>query len=408
MSRYFDFIRRQWPLLLFGFCCVFWGNLGQSFFLGWFGEAIKTDLDITAQTYGTLYSAATLASAVTMLWLGALIDRWSLPRYTLLVTLGLCLAAATLFFSVNIAVLALGFYLIRLFGQGLMPHIGLTTMARNFNQDRGKAISLASMGVSVGEVTLPLLAVFLMGAIGWRMTWLWLAISIPLLLLPILYALLHQSKRHLLSSMHSAQALSKQGRSGRSILLLDYRYWLALPTLLSLPFMLTAIFIHQDYLLLSKHWSHEWMASSFVLYGMVHWLSSLLFGILVDRFSGLKLLPIYTVPLILALYLLANCEGQWVALVMMILLGAAIGASGPVVGSLWAEVYGTDVLGGVRSTSGSLIVLSTAMSPILFGWFIDHGISARSVFNGAAVFFSLAWVGLWFSYGKDQVITDAG
>lgn len=401
MRHYLAFVREQWTLLLFGFLCVFWGNFGQSFFLDWYGEAIKQDLGISAQLYGSIYSAATLLSAMCIFWLGGLIDRWPLRRFALVVATGLFLAAVVLFVSYNLVVLALGFFLVRLFGQGLLPHAGLTTMARSFHGNRGKAISLASLGVSFGEVVLPLLVVYLLATLSWQATWMWLALSVPGILMPAIYLLLRKAQGvELLRQTNIAQPQGLSGSSGRATLLRDGRFWLAAPTLLSLPFMLTAIFIHQDFILREKQWSHEWLATCFVLYGSVHWLSSLVFGVLVDRCSGLRLLRWYTLPLLGALFLLANVDGEWVAGLVMVLLGMAIGASGPVVGSLWAEIYGTHILGGVRSTSGSLMVLSTAASPVILGWFIDHNYGLQSVFNGAGMLLLLAWCGLFLSYRK--------
>lgn len=401
MRSYIVFLRTDWPLLLFGFLCVFWGNLGQSFFLGWYGEAIKTSLGISAKEYGLMYSMATLFGALGIMWLGGLIDRWPLSRFITFVALGLLCACVALYLSTAAWVLFVGLFLVRFFGQGMMPHSGLTSMARHFTVNRGKALSLASTGVSIGEVALPMLAVFLLGRMTWQHSWLWMALSIPLVFLPLALLLLKRSSwcdPHLQRSDAPEQEQPAKS-SGRSILLKDRRFWMATPTLMATPTMLTAIFIHQDFVLNEKQWSLEWMATCFVVYGVVHWFSSLLFGFLVDRFSANVLLRVYSLPLLAAVLLVANMNGNWVAVAMMLLLGTSIGAAGPVVGALWAEVYGTELLGGVRSTSGSLILLSTAVSPTLFGWFIDHGVGLPTLFNAAAAFFICGWFALLFSYG---------
>jgi sugar phosphate permease len=41
-------------------------------------------------------------------------------------------------------------------------------MARAFVKDRGKAISLATLGHPLGEASLPLLMAFVIGSLGWR------------------------------------------------------------------------------------------------------------------------------------------------------------------------------------------------------------------------------------------------
>lgn len=399
MSNYWIFIRTQWPLLLFGFLCVFWGNFGQSFFIGWYGDSIKQSLGLSAQQYGMTYSLATLGSAFSLMWVGAWIDRWPLERFILMVSAGLLLACLLLSFSANIWWLALAFYCVRLFGQGLFPHAGVTTMARHFEANRGKAISLAVSGVSVGEVVLPVIAVFLIQNIGWRQSWWVIALATPVLFLPLSRYLLRKAQWQ---DAHLSVSQDAQGKSanGRLLLLTDRRFWFAAPTLLAMPFSLTAIFIHQDFILAQKQWSFEWMATCFVIYGVVHWLSSLGFGVLVDRFGALVMLRVLNLPLIAALFLTANVDGIWVAPAFMALLGVGIGATGPVTGALWAEVYGSAVIGGVRSAAGSIMVLSTSISPVLVGWFIDHNYSLAVMFNGFALSYCAALVLLLFSYTR--------
>lgn len=398
MREYWAFIRSQWALLLFGFLCVFWGNFGQSFFIGWYGQAFKQSLGISAQQYGMTYSLATLASAACLMWLGGLIDRWRLSKFVLLISIGLAFSCFLLSFAASLWMLALALFGIRLFGQGLFPHTGVTTMARYFEAHRGKAISLAVTGVSIGEVVLPLAAVFLINSIGWQQSWRLVALATPLLLLPLAYLLLRKANwqdTHL-----QVEHSQSQSSSGRSLLLKDQRFWFAAPTLLAMPFCLTAIFIHQDFILLQKRWSLDWMAMCFVLYGVMHWLSSIAFGVLVDKYSAKALLRVFTVPLLAALFLLANVEGDWVALAFMALLGIGIGGSGPVGGALWAEVYGAAVIGEVRSAAGAMMVFSTSVSPVLVGWLVDQGYSVAEIFNALAVVFSAALLLLRFSYPR--------
>lgn len=402
MRSYLAFLRSEWPLLLLGFLCVFWGNLGQSFFLGWYGEAIKADLGISARDYGLIYSLATLLGAVCIMWMGALIDRWPLSRFITVVASGLLLACAVLSLSNTPVVLFLGLFLIRLFGQGLLPHAGLTSMARHFTANRGKALSVASSGVSAGEVVLPILAVGLLGTMSWQTSWSWMAGTVPLLFVPMVLFLLRRSSWRDTHLMMEKPQEGKKTVTGRAVLLKDRRFWMATPTLMATPTMLTAIFIHQDFILREKGWSLEWMAICFVVYGVVHWLSSMTFGFMVDRFSAKKLLRVYTLPLLFALLVIANLQGDWVAVMMMVLLGTAIGASGPVVGALWAEVYGPLLLGGVRSTSGALIILSTGLSPTVFGWFIDRGVGVQPMFNTAAAVFLAGWFALSLSYRRSS------
>ncbi len=401
MRSYLGFILRYKAVLLFGFLAVFWGNLGQSFLVGWYGDEIKSELSLSAQHYGFIYSAATLASAGLLIWRGSDLDRYATKAIVLVAAVGLFLSCILFSKVAGVASLFAAFFGLRFFGQALLPLLATTTMVKVFERDRGKAISLATSAVSIGEVLLPLAATAMIVLLGWRVSWLVFAASIPLLFAPLVLRSLRRpwhKSLHISASTDTAALGSAERHTGRSILFSDYRYWLALPTAISVPFMLTAIFIHQDFLLLQKHWSLSWMASCFVIYGCFHWLSSMVSGVLVDKYGGVRLFRICTLPLIAALLLVANVSGQWVAAVMMALLAIPIGALGPVTAAMYAEVYGVSHQGGIRATAGSMSILSTAVAPVFLGWLIDAGYSVTLIFNTLAIVFLVGILLLKFSY----------
>lgn len=404
MRTYWQFITQSWPLLAFGFVSIFWGNFGQSFFVSWYGAPIQASLNLSAGAYGSLYSGATLASSLMIMLFGGMIDRIPLRRFAMIVATGLLLACITLSVSYNLWLLFVGFFLLRLFGQGLLPHTAQTTMARCFDNHRGKALSISASGVPVGEVILPILAVALIAALGWRNSWLVLALTVPLIYIPLVHWLLRRSPiAYDPPLLHQPHANNKNS-GGRRQMLKDYRFWLALPAVLAPPFLVTGVFIHQGFILQQKAWSPEWMASCFIAFGVAHWVSSMTAGLLVDRFSARRLLPLLMLPLAIAMFSLVWFEGHWLALLFMTLLGITIGTSSPVTGSLWAEVYGTQKLGSIRSLMTSLVMISTAISPILFGVLIDQGISIGTLYGGAGVGVILAGSLVLFSYGRERVI----
>ena len=149
----------------------FSSSFGQTYFIGIFGPAIQTEFGLSHTLWGTIYLIGTLASAIVLPWTGALIDRFSLPRYTLFV--GLLLIVACVFTSLTAGVtsLIIAIFLLRQSGQGLASHISVTTMARYSDTQRGRAIAVATMGFAAGEALLPFLAVASISVSGWRWTY---------------------------------------------------------------------------------------------------------------------------------------------------------------------------------------------------------------------------------------------
>ncbi len=408
IQDYISFFKRCWPLLIFGMLTVFWGNFGQSFFVSWYGASFQDSLGLSATSYGTAYSMATLASGLLLMWFGATIDKISLHWFVTFSGLGLFAATLMLWKVDSLAGLVIGLFMLRFFGQGLLPHTAITTMAREFSINRGKAVSVATSGVPAGEIILPSLAVFLIATFGWQKSWLFIGLSVPLLYLPVAQWLLARSRQKGYAeygSMLSEKPHSAVKEHGsRRTLLGDYRFWLVLPAILAAPFIVTGIFIHQGFFLPQMGWTPLLFANCFVFYGASHWLSSMYTGALVDRFSGVQLFKFYPLPMLLGVLIPALTPGNWVAYALMILLGASIGSGSPIINALWVEVYGTKHLGAIRALITSLAVISTSASPILFGVLIDGGISGRALLLWLALYVLAAIVLSLFSFSAKQVL----
>lgn len=380
MKRYLQFIVSNWPVLSFGFLSVFWGNFGQSFFIAWFGADIQKSLGLSAAQYGMAYSFATLCSAVTLIWAGSLIDKLDLRKYIIGVATGLSCAALVMSQVSSVILLLIGLFLLRLFGQGLLPHTGQTVMIKYFSADRGKALSISTSGVPVGEIILPLLIVWLMSLFGWQKAWLFVFVFTPALFLPLMIWLIIKMGSGKQEEKGEEQEVGIECDTVQSMtrkeVLRDKRFWLIMPAVLTPPFVVTGIFIHQPFLLEAKGWTPAWFATCFVFYGATHWIGSLFAGWLVDLFTGRRLVGLYLAPLLAGFILLTLFDSMWIGVVFMSMMGFSLGALGPVTGALWAELYGTEHMGAIRSMVISMVVFATALSPIMIGYLIDHGGSA--------------------------------
>lgn len=408
---YMRFIKRSWPLLLFGMITVFWGNFGQSFFISWYGAGFQDSLGLTATAYGSAYSTATLASGLLLMWIGAAIDRISLSWFVTFSAAGLFLATISLSQVTTLTGLVVCLFMLRFFGQGLLPHTGITTMAREFSLHRGKAVSIAGTGVPIGEILLPSFALLLIATFGWQKSWLLVGLTIPFIYLPSALWLLNRSHQGKYKERQAAAPGSVRFpviEGSRRTLIFDFRFWLALPAILAAPFIITGIFIHQGFFLLEMGWTPTLFAGCFVFYGVSHWLSSMYTGALVDRFSGLQLFKLYPAPMLLGLCICAVASGPWAAYVLMSLIGLSIGSASPAVNGLWAEVYGTRHLGAIRALISSLAVISTAASPILFGVLIDRGISGQGLFGLLALYLVGAILLSLFSYSARKILSVNG
>ncbi|NIJ42362.1 MFS family permease [Parvibaculum indicum] len=369
-------LRADFRWLAAGFLLTFCSGFGQTYFIALFAGHLKADLGLSEGGFGGLYTAGTLASAALLMWAGRLADDLPIRRLGVGVMAGLALVSLGMASVSSPFMLALVFFGLRFFGQGMLTHIAMTAMGRWFNARRGRAVSIAVLGLSSAEAAFPIAAVALVAALGWRMTW--VAIAAALFVLPTL-ALIALVRRDRVpetaeAAPGSAAPAPERHHWTRGEVIRSPLFYALMPVLLAPPFILTGIFINQVTVVETKGWDLAWFAASFPVLAGVNMISGLGTGWLVDRFGARHVLPFFLLPLAAAIAALAFIGEPWVLPVFMALAGITMGSAGTLGGALWAELYGTLHLGAIRGVATSAMVFSTALSPGLIGVLLDAGV----------------------------------
>ena len=388
---YLDFLLTHRRFLGFGFAMALFASFGQTYFIALFSADLRHAFDLGHGGFGTIYAAATITSAAIMMAAGQFIDRIDLRAYS--AGLGLCMAGACLYMAVmpagSLVFLYIGILLLRLTGQGLMSHASSTSMARYFQEGRGKALSIASLGHAAGEAVFPLLAVLLILLLGWRQSWGVIGLVLAVGLVPLtLWLLRGHGQRHAdhLERIRAYAATAEAAAQwSRKRVLRDPFFHMILPLLLAPAFINTGVFFNQVHLVAVKGWTLAQFASGFVVYAGAKLVAALLAGPLVDRLGAIRLFPLMLGPLILALLLLAALDSPMAIFAFMLLAGLSQGGFVTSVGALWAEIYGVTHIGSIRAMASSLMVFSTALSPAIMGLAIDAGVSIDHILLACAL-----------------------
>ncbi len=385
MNGYRALLVRHPHLIAFGMLMAFCSSFGQTFFISVFGAEWRRLFDLGNGGFGTIYSVATLSSACLLPWVGRLIDDMPLKRYASIVICGLAFACLLAGLAPGAIGLGIAFFALRLTGQGLMTHTAVTTMARRFEVERGRAISLSMLGLAGGEMVFPLMGLAGL-AIGWRYAWLAFALVLVGGLLPGVRGLLDRGGE---SGRHAGPGTAPASDTtepvwGRKEVLSDLRFYLVLPGILAPAFIVTGIFFHQSFIVASKGWSPAWFASCFIAYSLATVAASLVGGALTDKLTARRLLPLTCLTLAAGPLVLASGTSSWIVLAMMCVLGLSQGAQSTAASAVWAELYGVTHLGAIRALAASLMVLGSALSPAILGWLFDAGVSVNAVALGCA------------------------
>ena len=392
--------------LAFGAFAGFFSSFGQTYVIALFNSDIRAEFDLSHGDFGLVYSLATLASGTCLIWVGRLIDNIDLRNYVVAVSAALAIACFLLSWAPTVIFIGLAIFALRLTGQGLMSHIGQTSMARYFDRDRGKAISISMIGAPLGAAFFPTVIVFLVGLYGWRGSWTAFAIFVVVVVAPVMLWLLQgHVQRHatFVAGIAKAHADATSGTPQRRHwtrreVLRDLRFYLAIPAVVAPSFIVTGFFFHQLHIVDEMGWSRAWFASTYFAYGGVTIATSLIFGPLIDRFGAARLLPFNLLPLGLAMLLFIVSNDPMVAIGFMVASGVTSGGTFTILAALWAEVYGTRHLGAVRAFAASLSVYSTAASPVILGWLIDGGTTVPTMSMACLAYIVIATALVLFAY----------
>ncbi|MFC8372911.1 MFS transporter [Streptomyces sp. NPDC057238] len=367
-----SFLRREGRWLLGGFLLFLLSSFGQTFFVSLFADDIRDRHGLTHGSYGALYMAATLLGAIALTRTGHLVDRHPARRVVLVSAPLLALGAVAMTWSADLFTLFGALVLLRLFGQGMMTHTAFTVLGRWFTRQRGRAVSLAALGLNTGEAALPALAVALSGAAGWQAVW-WAAGTL-VTAVGFAVAALFRTERTPHPADGSADPEAPAAGWTRAEVLRDRCFYPLLLATAAPALIGNTVFFHQAHLAETRGWSLGVLASAFPLYAVLTVLCSVASGFLLDRITGLVLLPVFLLPLGGGLLLLGTVTAPWSAYAFMALYGVTNGLSLTLFGAVWPEVYGTRHLGAIRSVVVAVLVFASALGPGAGGLLLDAGV----------------------------------
>lgn len=401
-----NFIKENKRWLAGGFLLTLFSSFGQTFFIGLSGNDLRSTFHLSGAEFGGIYMLATLASAVTLPWLGRTLDvmpGWKVVRFTMPALAFACILIAV---APNVAILTFSLYLLRLFGQGMMTETAFTETGRWFVANRGRAMALIVQGFQAGTTFLPALVVLIACWSGsWRISWFSSAAILVFIGLPAIIALMHVER---VPQSHKAQATERRLARDwtRTEVLRDSVFYLLLAGTLAPGFIGTVIFFEQGYLVELRGYDPLAFAAAFPVMSVATTIFSFVCGHLIDRFGSLRLLPFFLMPLAIASAAVALITPVWGIYVFMLLLGISNGFTSTLLGALWPEVYGLANLGGIRAITVSGMVLSTALGPGITGFLLDRGVSLPTQMLWAAGWCLAASVGLAIAANRITLRSD--
>jgi MFS family permease len=365
---------------------------GQTAGISVFIDHLIRDLSIPRPVISTLYSVASFAAAMTMPWVGARIDVVGIRRSTLIVS-GLFGAVVLALAGVwELIGLALGFFAVRLLGQGALSLLAKVVVALRFQAGLGRAVGVTGAVGALGFSLLPILLSAGIERLGWRAVWAIGGVSVWVVMIPLTAWAMSRAQDRVLSGLDRASGDGRGAGFTRAQAIRTGMFWVISLAVAANTLIVTALMFHQISILGEAGLSPTEAAAVFLPQTIASTATLLGVGFVADRLPGRLMLGVSMALLTLATVLLQVLDDGLIPLLYAVSLGAAMGLGFAAEGVLFPRYFGVREIGAIRGLAFTIGVAGAALGPIIVG--VARGAADSYALAGLALVWMPIAVGL--------------
>ncbi|SFD69151.1 Sugar phosphate permease [Lentibacillus persicus] len=368
-----------WFIVFIGGLGLFFSGPGQTYSNSAFIDQYINDFGWSRTEVSSLYSTATLVAGLTMMFVGRFIDRYG--QRLMMVTVGTGFAIACFFNSMvsNMFMLAIGFFFVRLLGQGTMSLIPNTLVAQWFVKKRGRAFSFMTIGSFISAMLFPIINTWLIQTWDWQMAWRFWGVALLIVFVPFaLFGVRNKPEE---------MGLEPDGtKTPKNEALVDttdlpeseedwtlkeaMRTWAFWGILISvgIPAMVnTGITFHIISIFDTNGLSPGVAAMVLSLMAFVGMPMSFVSGFITEKVPTNYLLASVFLIEIIFLLLLLITDNMLMAVVFGVIWGAANGLERIGMNVIWPDFFGRKYVGSINGVGMTMVVIGSSLGPLPFG-----------------------------------------
>jgi MFS family permease len=363
---------------------------GQSIGVSVFRQHLSDGLHLSDSAIATAYLVGTLLSSTFQPRIGRWVDEVGVRRASTVFGAAFALTLAHMSLVRGAVWLAVGFFGIRLLGQGALSMTSTVSVMHWFERRRGFALGLKMTFTMGGISVVPVLLALAIDAWGWRIAWLAAAGVIAVTAVPVSWfgyvnrpadlgqrpdggpTVADDQPEPQLPSITRAEALRSPA------------FWILSAVTATNALFGTGLLFHQTNLLGEVGYSNAQAAAMFLPQAAGAVAGGLTFGWLADRRVRRSLPAIVALVLAATMLLGGTATTFPTILLYSATLGIAMGSGGAVQGSLLPALFGVGHIGSISGTLGLIGVLASALGALTFS-------------IGSTVFGSYRSASLWFA-----------
>ncbi len=368
-----------WVIVVTCAMVVFSTGPGQSFVFSIFVDSMIEDTGFSRSTISALYAVSTGLSALMVVLVSRLADRWGARLNLILVGVAFGAACFGMAFSVGLAAFYLSFAGLRALGQGSLAINATLLVNQWFVTRRGRAIALMGLGFPLSNAVLPPLSRFLIDAYGWREAYALLGVLVLLLIIPAAVFLIRNRPEDVglfpdgadhPPLIEQTPAFSPAAAAARPVMR-SLAFWMLAAPLATPGLVVTALVFHQTSIFEQHGLSATLAAAVFVVFAVSSAATSMVVGFVVERTGPLRLFVFSMCALFTVCLLALVVTSVWMAVLYVAAMGVTGGSQRIVQGVIWAHYYGRFGLGRVQGAAMMAGITGAAVGPLPLALFRD-------------------------------------
>ncbi len=368
-----------WVIVVTAAMVAFSSGPGQSFVFSIFVDSMIEDTGFSRSTISGLYAVSTGVSALMVVAVSRLADRWGARLNLILVGVAFGAACFGMAFSVGLVAFYLSFAGLRALGQGSLTINAVLLVNQWFVTRRGRAIALMGLGFPLSNAVLPPLSRFLIDAYGWREAYALLGVLVMLLIIPAAVFLVRNRPEDVglfpdgadhpplieQTRTHSAAAAAARP------VMRSLAFWMLAVPLATPGLVVTALVFHQTSIFEQHGLSATLAAAVFVVFAVSSAATSMVVGFAVERTGPIRLFVFSMCALFVVCGLALVVNSVWMAVLYAAGMGVTGGSQRIVQGVIWAHYYGRFGLGRVQGAAMMAGITGAAVGPLPLALFRD-------------------------------------
>lgn len=370
-----------WYIVFIAGLSIFFSGPGQTYSISTFIESYIDHFGWSRSLVSGIYSSATLVAGILLLFVGRLIDQYG--QRLMMVIVGILFSLACLWNSMVTQpwMLFVGFFLIRLLGQGSMTLIPNTLVPQWFIRQRGRAMSLMAVGGFLSSALVPPINGYLINRLGWQYSWIIWGLLLLLIFVPLAFFFVRNRPEDM--GLEPDNGVSNR-QDHRANSFLTERSWTLKEAIKTRAFWFilycvgvpalvnTAMVFHLPSILKGNGLDMNLATIALSIMAMVGFPMTFVAGYAVDLLKASRVLAIaYVAQLTVLICFLHVKSPQWIVIIAII-WGIQNGVEQITLNVIWPNYFGRAYLGSIRGVSMMTTVISSAFGPVLYGMAYDY------------------------------------